>query len=260
MRLYYMTSLATLERYILPDMRIRISTFDRVNDPFELLSPAQKDRRFRRHFSALYEYWVGSFGFISLSQRWKSPLMWAHYAERHTGVCLGIDVATETVKQVSYKPKRLDYILDKLPLEVATDEDVIRTVATTKYEEWKYEQEWRYLTRLNGKGDENGYHYIPFNPAFELREIILGARCQRDLDEVRKLVVGNTEEIKIMKVRAAFGTFEMVQQQLHGSFTISPLHQVNGIGTHSERRRRQIHRKRCLEESDLLDESSNSLE
>jgi hypothetical protein len=38
MRLYYMTSLETLEAHILPSNRIKVSTFDTVNDPFELLS------------------------------------------------------------------------------------------------------------------------------------------------------------------------------------------------------------------------------
>ena len=37
MRLYYMTTLETLESHILPSLRIKISTFDTVNDPFELL-------------------------------------------------------------------------------------------------------------------------------------------------------------------------------------------------------------------------------
>lgn len=44
MRLYYMTSLETLEQHILPELRIRLSTFDTVNDPFELLKEPRNRR------------------------------------------------------------------------------------------------------------------------------------------------------------------------------------------------------------------------
>lgn len=72
-RLYYMTSLETLEEFILPDMRIRLSTFDAVNDPFELLAIRHGGREQRRRFAWLY--WVQLLGFVSVSESWRSPLM-----------------------------------------------------------------------------------------------------------------------------------------------------------------------------------------
>ncbi len=230
MRLYYMTSLETLEQYIFPELRIRLSTFDTVNDPFELLGVQQSDRKSRRHFVGLYELWVKTLGFVSFSDNWKSPLMWGHYAKNHTGVCLGIEVPDQRPMKVSYEPHRLQVLLEMSPLEAAVDEEVIKQVVTTKFKDWEYEREWRYIEKLANKDEETGLYYVDFSPDFELREIIAGARCERSLEDIRKQVFGNTETITLIKARAAFGTFSMVQQKRQNVLTISPLHQVAGFG------------------------------
>jgi hypothetical protein len=230
MRLYYMTSLDTLERFILPELRIRLSTFDRVNDPFELLGARQTDRDGRRHFAALYDHWVSTLGFVSFSDNWRSPLMWGHYAKNHTGVCLGIEIPKGRVLSMNYQPERLEMLLKMSPLEAAIDDEVIKQVVTTKFHEWAYEREWRYLAKLDHPDDTTGFHYVEFSPDFELREIIAGARCERSLEDIRKQVFGNTEVIEMFKARAAFGTFSMVRQKNLHALTISPFHQVPGIG------------------------------
>lgn len=230
MRLYYMTTLDTLEKFILPELRIRLSTFDQVNDPFELLGARQTNREGRRHFAALYEHWVRTLGFVSFSDNWKSPLMWGHYARNHTGVCLGIEVPDQRVLPMNYQPERLELLLEMSPLEAAIDDEVIKQVVTAKFKEWAYEHEWRYLAKLENKDEATGFHYVEFSPDFELREIIAGARCERSLVKIRKQVFGNTEEITMFKARAAFGTFSMVRQRTEKTLTVSPLHQTPGFG------------------------------
>jgi hypothetical protein len=226
MRLYYMTTLETLEQYILPEARIRVSTFDTVNDPFELLAMSHGSKSERRKFRWLYEYWVSTLGFISMSEHWQSPLMWAHYAKNHTGICLGIEVPDGRAMKVSYEPERLKMVLDAISLETAVDDDIIRTVVSTKFKEWEYEREWRILVRLGGADPETGLHYVDFSPDFELREIIAGARCGRSLSEIRKRVFGNTGQVVMKKARPAFQTFSMLQQHQVPSLTTSPLHQL----------------------------------
>lgn len=225
MRLYYMTSLQTLENFILPSNRIRVSTFDTVNDPFELLAMGKLSMRQRRDFRWLYEHWVSTLGFISMSETWKSPLMWAHYAENHTGVCLGLDVPDGRPAKVCYEAERLQCALDLSSLETAVDDDIVRTVATTKFKEWEYEQEWRLLLRLAAPDPETKFHYVDFSPEFELREIIVGARCEQPLSTIRNQVFGNTGSIKMSKARPAFQSFSMVHHR-PASITISPLHNL----------------------------------
>ena len=100
---------------------------------------------------------------------------------------------------------------------------------TTKFQDWAYENEWRYLTKLEHLDEDTGFHYIEFSPEFELREIIAGARCERDLADLRRQVFGNTETIKVFRARAAFGIFGMVRQKAEQTLTISPLHQAAGF-------------------------------
>lgn len=56
MRLYYMTHLERAEKYILPEWRMKLSTFDKVNDPFELLCAAQSDRTNKHILKILREH------------------------------------------------------------------------------------------------------------------------------------------------------------------------------------------------------------
>ncbi len=230
MRLYYMTTLETLERFILPELRIRVSTFDKVNDPFELLGARLTDKEWRRQFGGLYNHWVETLGFVSFSDNWRSPLMWGHYARNHTGVCLGIEIPARRVWQMNYQPERLELLLKVSHLEAAIDDEVIKQVVTTKFQDWAYEREWRYMSRLEYKDEDTGLHYVEFSPEFELREIIAGARCERSLPDLRRQVFGNTSTIRVSRARAAFGTFSMVRQRAKDTLTISPLHQGSGFG------------------------------
>lgn len=230
MRLYYMTTLDTLERFILPELRIRLSTFDQVNDPFELLGVRQTDKEGRRHFSALYYHWVKTLGFVSFSDNWKSPVMWGHYARNHTGVCLGIEIPDERVLPMNYQRERLELLLKMTPLEAAIDGEIIKQVVTTKFDDWAYEREWRYIAKLEHRDDVTGFYYVEFSPDFELREIIAGARCERSLADIRKQIFGNTEVIKIVKARAAFGSFSIVRQKGQQTLTVSPFHRAIGLG------------------------------
>jgi len=235
MRLYYMTTLETLEKYILPSLRVRVSTFDTVNDPFELLGARQTCPNNRRRFADLYKHWVGTLGFVSFSDNWKSPLMWGHYAQNHTGVCLGIEIPDERVWKVNYQRERLEALLHRPFSESVVDGDLIKQVVTTKFEDWAYEREWRYMEDLDYKDPDTGLYYVNFSPEFELREIIAGARCNRKLKKIREQVFGNTGEIKVFQVRAAFGSFSMVRQRLHETLTIEPFHKVKGLGSGKRR-------------------------
>ena len=83
MRLYYMTTLETAEKYILPERRMKASTFDKLNDPFELLSASRGDGLQRKIFTRLREYWVKNLGIICTAKDWKSPVMWAYSPVRN---------------------------------------------------------------------------------------------------------------------------------------------------------------------------------
>lgn len=229
MRLYYMTQLETFEKFILPDQQLRISTFDRVNDPFELLGQIKNGNRSKHDFAWLRKYWTEAYGFISFSDNWESPLMWAHYANNHTGVCLGIDVQFGDPKEIKYLPARSITDIDFTEFETAADEALFQKIATTKFEQWAYEKEWRLFRKLDfdAKGPRPDFFYEQFSPDFELREVILGARCAKTPYEMQKTLFATTETIAIKKARPAFNSFDMVEHYPNRKITVAPSSDFN---------------------------------
>lgn len=213
MRLYYMTSYDTAAKYIFPEHRMRLSQFDRLNDPFELRSVRLDGRKGREAYKDLLKYWHKKLGIICMGQHWKSPVMWAHYADNHAGVCLGFDVPDEVTRKIKYVPERTILKLDHtLPLH-GVSKEMLEELLVTKYVHWEYEQEWRLWAKLADPDPINGEYYLPFGPALALREVIIGARCKHSAMHFDKLLGRVDQTVTIIKARPAFETFEVVTQQ-----------------------------------------------
>jgi hypothetical protein len=60
-----MSKLETAEKHILPEWRMKLATFDRVNDPFELLCADQGDKAQKHILKVLREHWTKRLGFNS---------------------------------------------------------------------------------------------------------------------------------------------------------------------------------------------------
>jgi Protein of unknown function (DUF2971) len=219
-RLFYMTTLEVAESHILPERRMKLSTFDTLNDPLELLCAALGDRQKRKVFKAIRDHFTADTGLICMSDNWASPLMWAHYARSHTGVCLGFDIRADLPLQVHYEPERVRTLLNDIEPLHGLNEETMKTVLRTKYEAWSYEREWRLLAKLVHRDPKTGFFYVDFGPDMILREIIVGARCKRSVGALAKAVGKDvTHSVRVIKARPAFETFKMVQQQ-----TVTPIY------------------------------------
>lgn len=88
------------------------------------------------------------FGICSLSSNKNSILMWSHYAQNHTGICIGIEgLENNVVKKVFYETKypAAKYIKH-------TPREIIDKQFFTKSYEWEYEHEYRIVAQnLVGK-------------------------------------------------------------------------------------------------------------
>ena len=87
--------------------RIKISRFDDLNDPFELMAVELKDKAVRKAFQAVRDHMCANRGVICFSRGWHNPLLWSHYAEKHHGVCFGFELPDVNITSVLYDPKRL---------------------------------------------------------------------------------------------------------------------------------------------------------
>ena len=88
------------------DMRLKLSIFTELNDPFELSGFNLRDPAMRAFHTSQHKKITAEYGMISFSEDYKSPLLWSHYAEQHAGVCLGFEVPDEMLLKVRYRKDR----------------------------------------------------------------------------------------------------------------------------------------------------------
>ena len=213
MLLYYLTGLHHgLGNIAL--RRVKISRFADLNDPFELLAVDLKDRRHRKAFQETKEALNGTKGLICLSKTWENPLLWGHYAEKHTGIALGFEVADELVAEVIYAKSP-----EVIPIDKNTDlprltKALVDRLLRTKFHDWKYEDEMRLFVQLDHETKESGMYFYDFSPSFQLREVILGPRCEVPIASVREIVKGYSPAVSVIKSRIAFSSFRVVQNKV----------------------------------------------
>ncbi len=154
------------------------------------------EARFRSRLSnpdlifAQLEDQLKNVGVFSLSESAEHPLMWAHYAGSHEGVCFGFEVADGMAISDRDRFIRVTYTdqIPKMPEQgfrqqvafaideegrpattsrVSLTDETIRAAIGTKSVSWEYEREWRYVESTEGKYDFPG----------PLVEIVFGLRC-----------------------------------------------------------------------------------
>lgn len=211
MRVYYYTA----EQYALSNIineRIKISMLDELNDPFELLGLNLSDKEFRKAFKAGRDAAATKFGILSFSRDWKNPLLWAHYGDKHKGICLGFDIEDIHIKEVNYFPERITASVDMEKEFGSLTEAIVENLLCAKYIGWNYENEVRVIVPLEKK-DSTGLFFSDFDGNMELKEVILGPRSNLKVSQVAKYLCSYKNEVKVMKARIAFTKYEVVQNK-----------------------------------------------
>jgi len=209
MRVYYYTAQEFALSNIINE-RIKISLLDDLNDPFEFLGVDLSDKGFRAAFKAGRDAAAKEAGIISFSRGWQNPLMWAHYGDKHKGVCLGFDIDASHIKEVTYFPEIMPAEIDMEKKYGGLTVDVIENLMCTKYIDWKYEDEVRVIIPLETK-DQSGFYFTSFKGNMELKEVILGPRCNLTIDSVVKHLCTYKTKVSVVQSRIAFTKYEVVR-------------------------------------------------
>jgi hypothetical protein len=210
MRLYYYTSpdyaLENLER-----KQLKVSRVSRCNDPFELASFSQKNRTLRAQFREWITSMDKRYGLLCFCEIWRNPVMWAHYASNHSGVCYGFDVQVDKLIKVDYVEDRIVASIDlsTVPLIIAGHTAV--KLISTKFSHWSYEQEFRILIDIASKSNNDGLIFETFSSSMQLREVLIGCKSNITAKELRQAI--DCGDVDIIKVRPAFQKFEMCRQK-----------------------------------------------
>lgn len=222
MKLYYLTSKKWATKILLEN-RIKISDIDELNDPFELLGVSIGDKSARRVVRYAKQTLSDMYGLVCLSKTWKSPVMWAHYGDKHKGVCLCFEVDQSRLHEVIYKPDKLTTLLSNKPSLSDFDFEALKILISTKSIEWEYEKEYRLLLKYSEADScDEGKHYLKFYSGFRLEEVILGARCDLKVSDIPGMVSQVEKKVKVRKVRPSFQKFEMVNHGRVNPIFIQP--------------------------------------
>ncbi|MBE6317582.1 MAG: DUF2971 domain-containing protein [Bacteroidales bacterium] len=166
MKLYHYTKYNTLVKYILPTMKLKLSSLFNTNDPTEgrpIFVYGEADPNHHNieqdslapktmYFNEYKKYKFVSFcGNKNNIEGWRISSMWAHYAQNHKGVCIEIDtdklIVPDTIKGcwIDYNGKFPPPFTREQNIEQYF-QDNDKFILYTKSPEWEYEQEYRFIS------------------------------------------------------------------------------------------------------------------
>jgi hypothetical protein len=162
----------------LQNRRLKLSTIYDLNDPYDLCPLDTTDPEISQRLNnALNDFRNKKTGILCFSRNWDNLLLWSHYGDSHTGVCLGFDI----IENISEENCDIDVLYQPNRLKILKPEDVnldlARRLTCTKHECWSYEQEVRMFVAINDPPDSEGLNWIEFGSILILKEIIIGAQC-----------------------------------------------------------------------------------
>lgn len=124
-------------------------------------------------------------GVFSLSRRWDSTLMWAHYTNSHKGYCIGFNKNSEFFKpkgnplDPTFMIQSVEYGDDRIKVPVEEGVKINPKILLTKAKDWQYEEEERIISLLslsNKTINSDPYNIDLFKiPHDTISEIIVGA-------------------------------------------------------------------------------------
>lgn len=120
-----------------------------------------------------------------------SLLMWAHYANSHTGVCLEFDSEVELFREAQI----VEYAPVREPVHRAgerAERSMVKGLLT-KFDGWAYEKEWRVVDYEQGPG-------LRILPAEALTGIVLGASILEEHEaQIRKWLALRGSPIEVRR-------------------------------------------------------------
>jgi hypothetical protein len=192
--------------------RLKVATFNDLNDPFELFSVNLADPVLREAFYEAKEAFAARSGLLCFSRDWHNPVLWSHYTSRHTGLCLGLDISDDQVRPISYTRRRLVVKTEELASAAELDQEMVAQFMFTKYAHWRYEKEVRALVNLDERDPVTGLYFCPFSSNMRLATVILGALSSITRADVTEALGDLTSKVEMFKARLAFRSFRVVRQ------------------------------------------------
>jgi DUF2971 family protein len=210
------------------ERRLKQSRISDLNDPFELTPYDLTNPVIRHTFLQTRDQLDEARGMLCFSASWSDPVIWAHYSDKHRGLCLGFkipkvkgDPEIDESRRVRYIRRPLKFPANFESLPDAKRFAVVEKILFTKFVKWDYEKEIRIWAHL--QHEENGLYYFEFDGKLQLVEVIIGAKCSLPRSAIERALGSLVSKIKIRKARAAYNGFKMTEDKDSPAFEQSEL-------------------------------------
>jgi hypothetical protein len=192
----------------LHERRLKIARLTGLNDPFEML-PFDSDRVSRLAVEMMLTELDERTGWICFSRTWINPVIWAHYADQHRGLCLGFEVPDGFCQPITYVDGRKPFP-DLMAMTDPNKLAAVNAMLFTKFADWGYEDEIRLAVKLDQETKTNGLFFKEFADDLRVAEIIVGIRSQTCRREIDAALGQDSEAVNIIRAQAAFDRFAIV--------------------------------------------------
>lgn len=213
------------QRHILDNIvhnRVKLSTLDSLNDPYEMMPDLPDGDGLHPPACYLREKMrdiLKNTGLFCMTATVNSPVLWAHYGDKHTGVALEFQFAEEELSGLL----RVQYSDARVVIRPADDvkiqsvrEPIFERLIRTKAQCWSYEQEYRWVFPLLDSQvmmDENGLFFRRLPE--ELKRVILGVDCDIPEGAIRKALDSlGFEDISITRAKLSKSGFDVLVDPL----------------------------------------------
>lgn len=195
--------------------RMKISLFDQLNDPFELMAVDLSDPRDERAIVNMKKEIGKSNGMLCFSAAWKSPLIWGHYADSHKGMAIGVEIKNEEehLIPVQYIDERIKIFFNDKDRQVENAPKIVDILIKTKAKEWAYEREYRMYAKRDESNYEFGRYFVDLDDDIKVKEVVLGNDCEFSLTKINQLLNLYNHDIKIKKATLSKNKFEIIEDE-----------------------------------------------
>lgn len=193
--------------------RLKVSTIDSLNDPFEFLAPNLLDARHLNAFKKTKDRLCKDKGLISFSKSWASPLLWGIYADNHKGLVLGFDIPDDYLTNVIYTSQRPKVKFDITTRKLIDGNSVIDHLIRTKFNDWQYEDESRLFCHLDATEAQGGLHFVNFSDEMKLQQVIVGMASPMKIDDIRNLVSDQIKPNRVIKAGMHRSKFKVIEDR-----------------------------------------------
>ena len=198
--------------------RFKVSTLESLNDPYDTNPYYNTQGREQAFVDDFKDKYMRNYGFISYSQSLKDPVVWAHYADSHKGIAIGVTYHNAELLKIDYQPDKSDAEL-RPEIIVASwtpknHEEEMKKILTRKYKSWEYEKEYRSWELLEKCKTEGGLYFKQFNIQNFVSEIVIGLRCNVSCDYLQHALGDDKYGVKFFEAKESRTRYEMEIVQL----------------------------------------------